>query len=240
MVDSHFTTVFRETLCQFPDDPCDRKNPMLLGENISKLWVHQVFRIIHDLKTATPAENTNPSELSLADFCTISIDSFCKLFLSLFGISPDFLFQCHALDDKGLSSSVCSAALRADEISSHVQEFHISPLELDPENTDKELRFSPFSLVFHGEPTALTHEKCDLGVLKWARHTRKCRDLNFSSYLELLQSLKVPFANLFEPSSRSNSARGKGPLPQKRKRSVSGDDDAAAKKKSQLQLSLSE
>jgi hypothetical protein len=179
------------------------------------------------MKTATLSDDKCPTELSLAEFCTLSIDSFCNLFLPLFGISSDSLFQCHTLDDKGLISANCSTALRADQIGSHVQKYHISPLELDHNHLDKELRFRPFSLVIK---QVLSVEKGDTDTLNWAQETLKRIELTESTYIRILQSLKV---------CSSVGPSGKLPRPQKRKRSLDGEDDEeaeedAVKRKSRL------
>ena len=232
MVDDHFTSTFRDSLCKFPENPCQRKNPMLFADNISKLWVHQVLRIINDMKTATLSDDKQPSDLSLTEFCTLNIDSFCNFFLPLFGMSPDFLFQCHTLDDKGLLSANCSVALRADQIGSHVQKYHILPLELDHDHFDKELQFRPFSLVVKkvAKTLPLSAEKCDTNTLNWVQKLLKRKELTTSTYIGILQTLKVPSAN---------GPAGKLPPSQKRKRTAGGEDDEdaeedATKRKSRL------
>jgi len=125
-------------------------------------------------------------------FCHIV--PFYNLFLPLLGMSPDFLFQCHTLDDKGLLSANCSVALRADQIGSHVQKYHISPLELDHDHLDKELQFRPFSLVVK----PLSAEKCDTNTLNWAQELLKRKELTTSTYIGILQTLKFLLAMAYQ------------------------------------------
>ncbi|XP_057375008.1 uncharacterized protein LOC130695965 [Daphnia carinata] len=189
MLDMNFSWSFRNSPSEFPIHPSSSKNPLLLCESVTKLWLHHLMRNIHVIRDSS-LHHINPSEASLTDFFTLTISSFISSFLPLFGMSNESNFQCLRLGPDGIPSAVCMTSLPAHEIGFHIHQCHTQPLLWD--NTPhKNFTFVPFSLVFAQRESPPLSDTCDFNRLAWARSLveRWCKGSSLS-YLDFLQTLE--------------------------------------------------
>lgn len=190
MLHVNFSGIFRNSLYEFPLHPSSSKNLLLLSETVTKLWVHQLMRNIHDIPDS-PLRHISPSEGSLTDFFTLPIDIFISSFLPLFGMANHTNFQCLRLGPDGVPSAVCLASLPAHQIGSHIHQCHTLPLLWD-ETPHKNFTFVPFALVFAQNESPPLIDTCDFNRLAWARSLseRWCRGSSLS-YLDFLRTVDV-------------------------------------------------
>ncbi len=181
-----YNPTFHNSLNEFPVHPTSSKNALLFSENVTKLWIHQLLRKIHEFKDSSLDGYINHADMSKMDFFTLNIKTFIANFLPLFGLSVDSKFQCQLLGPDGVPSAVCSENLSAHQIGAHVYDHHILPLSWDG-NHNKNFIFSPFSLIYKSHNPPLS-DKCDLERLRWGRFL--VDRWSGGSYLELLQTLK--------------------------------------------------
>lgn len=246
MVNSHFNTSFRNALCHFPLHPSHTSNPLLFTENLTKIWVHHIIRLINDIPNGVPSY---PSYPKLAEFFSYDASAFVSVFLSLFGLSNDSKFQCQRLDSHGLPTSVCLESLPARQIGLHIYQCHILPLLWSEDDRSKEVNFVPFAMVYQKNSSPPLNNECNMEMLNWARSVVERWRGSGSSYPELLNLVKDK-ENSQEGSTlgiRPTSIRVKSPKnvlvkkkkivsrpsPSKRKR-ISEDDDIGCHKRNQL------
>ncbi|EFX86731.1 hypothetical protein DAPPUDRAFT_307865 [Daphnia pulex] len=186
MLNLCYNPTFLNSSNEFPVHPTNLKNAHLFSENVTKLWIQQLLRKIHEIKDSSLDGYINHADMSKMDFFTLDIKTFIANFLPLFGLSVDSKFQCQLLGPDGVPSAICSENLSADQIGAHIYDHHILPLLWD-ENHNRNFIFSPFSLIYNSHNLPLS-DKCDLERLRWARSL--VVRWSGGSYLELLQTLK--------------------------------------------------
>lgn len=167
-INSHFTEAFQNSLYRFPTCPTSSENPDLFTENVTKLWLHKLMRYINCIPEAVPLTN-DPMQYSLADCLKINISDFTTYFLSVFGMTKEFTFQCLHLEADGTPSSVCLENLPVDQIGFHIDEVHTKPLFWDNDFPSKKIIFAPFTLAFHPQRNPPLGDACDYYKLRWAR-----------------------------------------------------------------------
>lgn len=245
MLEENFTAGLRHSLCQFPTHPTSCNSPLLFVENVTKLWVHQLMRRISDMEDAKVEANTLPIELSVLELFTLDTSAFISHFLPLFGMTGDFNFQCLHLGTDGLPTSVCLDSLPARQIGLHVQQCHTLPLFRDKDDSPKNVKFVPFTLVFQKNLSPpLSEANCDFDTLSWVRFlverwSRRASD----SYLKLLKVIGNPdtapseqkFPNSEGAKQQLNIVVGGQKKNTRKRRHTSGEETSKNLKRHHLQ-----
>lgn len=233
MVDSHFNSSFQNSLCNFPLHPSHSSNPLLFTENLTKLWVHHIIRLINDIPAGVPSHPSNPK---LGEFFSYDASAFVSVFLSLFGLSNDSKFQCQRLGSHGLPNSVCLESLPARQIGLHIYQCHILPLLWSEDERHKEVNFVPFVMVYQKNSSPPLNNECDMETLNWARSVVERWRESASSYPELLDLVKDKGSSREDSTLdiRPTSIRVKSPksVSEKKKKTVSRPSPAKRKRMS--------
>lgn len=221
VLNANFSWTFRNSPNEFPVHPSSSKNPLLLCESVTKLWLQHLMRNIHDIKDSS-LRHINPNEASLIDFFTLTIRSFISSFLPLFGMSNESNFQCLRLGPDGMPSEVCMVSLPAHQIGFHIHQCHTQPLLWD-DTPQKHFTFVPFTLVFAQHESPPLSDSCDFNRLAWARSlVERWYKGSSLSYLDFLRTLENSEGkpSVSEPTM---DVRGRG---RQKKRGIGRDEIA--------------
>lgn len=232
MVCLNFSKAFYDSLIKFPDAAANPDNLQLFGENVTKLWVHQMLRLAHgkENNSSNKSHSTSPKHISVEQFFSMDVDAFVSHYLPFFGVPSDFQFRCLCLGVDGLPVGICADSLTVSSIGQHVQKCHTQPLML-PGSGDHQLEFIPFSLVpQHQRKREMPSNTGDSELLAWARATvERYRYHPYMKVLELANSKPSSGRNGLKRSSSGDSGKGhelaQPPLHKKTRVAEETDDD---------------